>query len=229
MKLTDDAVKKLGNLLLHEREKRNLSLAQIKIKLDALGQIVSNSDIQRLERAERKTPNAILIKNLCKIYELDPIELFKQIGYLDAEPKENNSQFSPKCIYEKNEMTPIKVFDSIAAGIGYPCESIEYIEEIYLPVKNKGENTVGIRVKGDSMSPKINDGAIIIIEKETEILKNEIGAFYLNGDYLVKKKVVDKTGALILMSENPVYLPIVVKEHDDLKKLEKVVLILNWC
>lgn len=231
MKLTDDAVKKLGNLLLNEREKRNLSLAQVKIKLEALGQIVSNSDIQRIERAERKTPNAILIKNLCKIYDLDPIGLFKQIGYLDSEtkPKTEKSQFSPKFMYEKNEMIPIKVFDSIAAGIGYPCEAVEYVEEIYLPVKNRGENVVAVRVKGDSMCPKINDGALIIIEKDTEILENDIGAFYLNGDYLVKKKVVDKAGDFILMSENPTYLPIIVKPHDDFQELGKVIAILNWC
>lgn len=229
MKLTDDAVKKMGDLLLHEREKRNLSLAQVKIKLDALGQVVSNSDIQRIERAERKTPNAILIKNLCKIYDLDPISLFKEIGYLDSEAKTEKSQFSPKYVYERSEMTPIKVFDSIAAGIGYPCEALEYVEEIYLPVKNKGDNIVAVRVKGDSMYPKINDGALILIEKDTEILENDIGAFYLNGDYLVKKKVAGKNGELILMSENSAYLPIIVKPHDDFQGLGKVIAILNWC
>lgn len=233
MKLTDDAIKKLGDLLFHEREKRNLSLAQVKIKLENLEQVVSISDIQRLERAERKTPNAILIKNLCKIYNLDPVALFKQIGYLDAETEREQeregSQFSPKGFYEKNDMMPIKVFNSIAAGFGYPCEAIECTEEIYLPVKNRGENVVAVRVKGNSMYPKISDGALILIEKNSEILENEIGAFYLNGSYLVKKKIANKDKDLILMSENPTYLPIIIKEHDDFKELGKVIAILNWC
>ena len=229
MKLSDDAVKKLGDLLLHEREKRNLSLVQVKIKLESLKQVVSSSDIQRIEKAERKTPNAILIKNLCKIYDLDPIVLFKQIGYLDSDVENTESQFSSKGFYKKNDMTPIKVFDSIAAGFGYPCEALECTEEIYLPMKNKGENVVAVRVKGDSMTPKINNGALIIIEKESEILENEIGAFYLNGTYLVKKKIVNKDKDLILMSENPSYLPIIVKEHDDFRELGKVIAILNWC
>ena len=226
MKLTDEAVKKLGDLLLAEREKRKLSQAQVKIKLEGLGQLVNSSDIQRIEKGERKTPNAILIKNLCKLYNLDPIDLFREIGYLDPKPK-SKSQFSPECVYEKNEMIPIKVYDSIAAGFGYPCEAVECVEEIYIPVKNR-QNVVAVRVKGDSMSPRINEGSLILIEKDTEILENEIGVFCLNGDYLVKRKVVSGSGDLILMSENPEYSPILIKSHDDFQELGKVVGIFTW-
>lgn len=62
--------------------------------------MVNSSDIQKIEKGERKTSNAILIKNLCKLYNLDPIDLFREIGYLDPKSK-SKSQFSPECIYKK--------------------------------------------------------------------------------------------------------------------------------
>lgn len=231
MKISDEAVIKLGAILKEKRKNLDLTLEQVKIKIENMGQQVSRSDIQRLENGERKIPNAILIKNLCKIYNLDVIELFKKIGYLDSDTNANNlkkSQFSPSVIYENNEMKKIKVFGSIAAGIGYPCEAVEYIEEISLPLKN-AENIFAVRVSGDSMVPEIKDGSLILIEEGTEVFDKEIGAFYLNGDYLVKRKVRNGKGELFLMSENQVYLPIVVKEYDDFKELGKVVGILNWC
>ena len=54
MKLTDEAVKKLGDLLLAERERRKLSQAQVKIKLEGLGQLVNSSDIQKLKKEKEK-------------------------------------------------------------------------------------------------------------------------------------------------------------------------------
>lgn len=231
MKISNEAIVKLGIILKEKRKSLHLTLEQVKIKIDNMGQLVSRSDIQRLENGERKIPNAILIKNLCKIYDLNVIELFKKIGYLDNELDKDNlkkSQFSPNSIYDNNELKKIKVFDSIAAGIGYPCESVEYTEEIALPLKNT-ENIFAVRVSGDSMVPEIKDGALILIEEGIEILNKEIGAFYLNGDYLVKRKVQNNKGELFLISENQIYLPIIIKEYDDFKELGKVVGVLNWC
>lgn len=79
------------------------------------------------------------------------------------------------------------------------------------------------------MSPRINEGLLILIEKGTEILEKEIGAFCLNGDYLVKRKVISGSGDLILMSENQEYPPILIKQYDDFQELGKVVGIFTWC
>lgn len=82
MKLNDNEIKFLAILMKKSREKYNYTLEQMRLKLLTLGIAVARSDIQRIEEGERKIPNPILISGLCKIYELDAVEIFKKIGYI---------------------------------------------------------------------------------------------------------------------------------------------------
>lgn len=124
MKLSETEVIKLGNLLRNERQKLNLTLEEVKTKLEETGFIINTSDVLRMEKGERKTPNAILLKNLCNLYDLDVIQLFQEIGYLDAEKKEKNK---------------IKVYSELATAFLNPER---YFEEIDLNLKGE---IVGIK------------------------------------------------------------------------------------
>ena len=88
MKLSEEDIKKLGMLLQNKRKNLDFTLDDVREKLEELGQNVNTSDILRIERGERKTPNAILLKNLCRIYNIDVVRLFQEIGYLDIDKKE---------------------------------------------------------------------------------------------------------------------------------------------
>lgn len=124
MKLSEEDIKKLGIFLQNKRRSLSFTLDDVKEKLEELGQNVNTSDILRLEKGERKTPNAILLKNLCNLYDLDVIQLFQEIGYLDAEKKEKNK---------------IKVYSELATAFLNPER---YFEEIDLNLKGE---IVGIK------------------------------------------------------------------------------------
>lgn len=82
-----------------------------------------------------------------------------------------------------------------------------------------------IRVSGDSMSPEICNGDLVVIDLSYTASKCKSGyivAAYLNGGYLIK---VYEPGAyyFMLSSVNPKYDPIRITEEDDCTILGRVI------
>ncbi|HEY4533873.1 MAG TPA: S24 family peptidase [Fusobacterium sp.] len=219
MKLNDSEINKLSSLMKQQRQEKGYTLEQTRLKLEKNGLSVARSDIQRIEDGDRKIPNPILINALCKLYNIDTVKVFQKIGYLD---KKENLELSS----EMNNMKKIKIYSSIAAGFGNFSNEVKETEnEIYLPLKIEKDikDLCAIRVKDNGMIPEIKNGSLIIVKKNTEILNNEIGVFFLNGDWFIKRKKVTERDDLMLLSENRECVPILVRESDDYKELGKVI------
>ena len=115
----------------------------------------------------------------------------------------------------------IPLYESISAGYG--ASDVDFIEMIpAFGLKKNGTTYFAVKVKGDSMEPKIPNGSTIIIKKDIAIENGEIGAFNLNDENFVKQKKVVKD-RLILHSFNLAYEDKVVSEFDDFKEYGKVV------
>lgn len=102
----------------------------------------------------------------------------------------------------------INVYGHIAAGI--PIEAIEDIvdqEEISEEMLRHGEY-IALRVKGDSMEPKISDGDTVIIRIQDTIENGEIAAVYVNGNDVTLKRVHIEDNGLWLIGTNPAFTPI---------------------
>ena len=123
----------------------------------------------------------------------------------------------------------VPVFETVSAGFGAAAvDSI--IDYIALPFRTKTEadETLCIRVKGDSMSPKIEDGDLIQVQKQTSIDSGDVAVVLLdNEEGLVKKVEYDKE-YIKLISFNPYYPPIEFKGKDVLRisvvgKVKKII------
>lgn len=105
----------------------------------------------------------------------------------------------------------------VSAGAGMFFDSDGY-EEV------AGDDTVpedtdyAVRISGNSMEPKYKDGQILFIREQSTLNEGEIGIFALNGESYVKKLIKNT-----LVSLNPVYKPIRLRESDDFRVLGKVV------
>lgn len=76
-----------------------------------------------------------------------------------------------------------------------------------------------LRVKGDSMEPTINDGAIVLVdEQKTKPESNHIYAFIEDGELRVKRLEVIEGKVLTISSDNKVYQP-EVRINSDMNKL----------
>lgn len=101
----------------------------------------------------------------------------------------------------------IPVLGSVPAGI--PIEAVQDIldyEEISPDMARSGE-FFALRVKGDSMEPKISDGDIVIVRMQETAENGETAVVMVNGnDATVKRFYKTETG-ITLISTNPNYPP----------------------
>ena len=75
------------------------------------------------------------------------------------------------------------------------------------------ENRYVIRVKGDSMAPRIQDGDLILVDYIKEPRPGNIVVATVNGGVVVKK-YLHREGRVVLKSMNPQYADIEIKETD---------------
>lgn len=99
----------------------------------------------------------------------------------------------------------INVYGSVAAGI--PLEMIEDIvdtEEITEDMARTGE-FFGLKIKGDSMTPTICDGDIVIVRRQDDAESGDIVIATVNGDEATCKRLRKYKEGIELISVNPSY------------------------
>lgn len=102
----------------------------------------------------------------------------------------------------------INVVGRVAAGI--PIEAIEEIidtEEIPEDLAKTG-TFFGLKIKGDSMTPNICNGDVVIVRKQQDAESGEIIIATINGQDAVCKRLRKYKGGIELISNNPTYEPI---------------------
>ena len=215
----------IGQFLKFKREEAQLSQSQLSYKTG-----LSTSGIFRIENDERK-PSPETLDKYATLFSLNKVMLLELAGYIS---KDDIQEYTIPIINLKikeeienissTNQTTIPVYSSVSAGLGRVAESTP-IDYLSLPIKCS-ESCVGIKVSGDSMSPTITDGAIIILKKEIEVLDREIGVFLLNDEAYVKR-IIRKDKLLLLYSDNFLYEPIIVTEKDNFVICGKVIETLN--
>ncbi len=104
----------------------------------------------------------------------------------------------------------IPLYDSpVSAGCGNYLDS-DCNRTITMNLNELTERAdFAVRVRGDSMLPKYNDGDIVIVEASSSIDEGRVGIFVLNGDSYIKK-----LGRSALISLNPKYSAIQIGDND---------------
>ena len=112
---------------------------------------------------------------------------------------------------EKSEQPPqglkIPVLGTVAAGI--PISAVEDIldyEEVPQSWENQGE-FFGLRIKGDSMKPDINNGDTVIVRQQSTANNGDVVIALVNGDEATCKKFEKLDNGIMLISNNSEYSP----------------------
>lgn len=100
----------------------------------------------------------------------------------------------------------IPVFESVSAGFGSYADSA-VVDYVPLLVKNPSEAPLlmGLKVQGDSMYPKIEDGDIIVVRRQTSVDSGSIAVVLVDGEEGLVKKVEYGRDWIELISINPEY------------------------
>ena len=112
----------------------------------------------------------------------------------------------------------IKVYGRVAAGI--PIDAIQDIideEEISQQMALTGEY-FGLQIKGDSMEPRIKEGDIVIVRRQSDAESGDVVIALINGDEGVCKKLKKYKDGISLISFNPQYQPMYFSQQEIVEK-----------
>lgn len=185
------------------REENHYTLEEIGNKIG-----VHKSTILRWENGETGKIKNPILKELAELYNVNIVWL---MGY-DVPKKTINSN-------KKIETIKIPIVGRVAAGCPILAEE-EIIDTVDIPKEwlKDGYNYFGLRVKGDSMFPRILDGDYVIVRQQNEINTGNIGIVLINGDEAVVKEVHITDDGIILRSFNPMYPDMVFSKKDVVTK-----------
>lgn len=176
------------------REKKGISQSVIAKRIGITQQAYAN-----YENGHREPDNSTLIK-IAEYYHVS-------VDYLLSD----------------KEGIEIPVLGKVAAGI--PIEALENVidcEEISLELAMEGDY-FALSIKGDSMEPKISDGDIVIVKKQSDVNSGDIAIVIINGHEGTCKKLIKQGNGLILISTNPKYDPMIFS-FKEIQELPVVVL-----
>lgn len=109
---------------------------------------------------------------------------------------------------DQRKMRMVPLFETVSAGFGaYASDSIEDYMPIYFSNPSEALQTICIKVRGDSMYPKIENGDIIQVHKQESVDSGSIAVVLLDGDEGLVKVVEYGSDWIELRSINPMYPP----------------------
>ena len=158
----------------------------------------SQSNISSWESG-RTEPNQDIYIKLCDIFHCS-------LDYITGRSNENI--YSSDIEAGKSIGIKVPVLGSIPAGI--PIEAIEEIldyEEIPKEWASQGEY-FGLKVKGNSMEPRICSGDVVIVRKQEDAETGDVCVVMVNGFDATLKQIKKDTGGITLVPFNKSYSPV---------------------
>lgn len=194
----------------------------------ALGRMVgcSADNISAIERGD-SNPSASLLLNICRVLRTTKAWL------LEGKSSEQFIRESVAAYYGKNtidvsDFVPydIPLLGRAGAGRrvfsedGYPVG--EGYQKVHRPYDLFDPNAFAVEVEGDSMSPRYEDGDIVICSPAKGWNTGDYCVVIKKDDEVLVKKVADKDGAMILYSVNQAYDPILLNK-EEIRAMHKIV------
>ena len=159
----------------------------------------SKSSVAHIENG-RDIPRSMVVK-LAEVLDTTPAYL---MGWDDTSPSKPDPPNAVRLPQEIVRMVPL--YESVAAGFGaYADSSAVGIIPCCIESDWEAENSIGIKVKGDSMYPKIEDGDIVVVCKDMDYDDGQIVVARIDEDDAVVKRIHLYPTRLVLESINPEY------------------------
>lgn len=169
---------------------------QLGITLEEIGDYVgvSKTTVQRWESGNISNMRRDRIQKLAQILKLDPQQLIGGEGQMSAFVK-------------------IPVLGQVAAGMPITAQEdiIGYEEVPQSWVKN--DTLFALKIKGDSMEPRIVEGDIVVVRQQNDVESGQL-AVVMVGEEATCKKVIKHADGIALIANNPKYAPMLFSAQD---------------
>lgn len=116
---------------------------------------------------------------------------------------------------DQSNLRMVPLYESVAAGFSaYASADVQDYMPVYFNNPSEYEWTLCIKVKGDSMYPKIEDGDIIQVRKQEDVDNGSIAVVMVDDDDGLVKIVWKESDGIVLQSINPHYAPMHFMEEE---------------
>lgn len=185
----------IGEMIKKRREQLGMSQDELAKKLG----YKSRSSINKMELGLQDVPQR-KVKDFAKVLSVS-------IGYLlEDDQKQINDNLIP-------------IYSALSCGTG---TWVDEIPDDYVSVPESmrfSGRAFANFADGDSMTPKIRNGDLLIFQETPQIPSGSVGSFSLNGAYYCKRLKRLPDGSYWLFSDNPEYDPIPITKNDDFRVL----------
>lgn len=183
-----------GEILKELRTKAGVSQKKLSEGLHVSQQTVGSWEVNRT------TPSPDVMRRIADYFDVS-------IDHLYGRDTTDNSNSTVRSTGVR-----IPVYGETAAGI--PITAIENFdsddpddwEEIPEDMARSGEY-IALRIKGDSMEPRMRTGDVVIVRLQPEVENGDIAIVRVNGDEATCKKIKKTPEGVMLISLNPAYEP----------------------
>lgn len=177
---------------------------------------VKKAAIMKYEKGNVKNMKRSSIEILSKLFNVTPSYL------MCLDENENNIKIQDVIKPQK-----VPVLGKISAGLPlYADEQLDGYMMAPETIIKEGIEYFYLRVQGDSMNTKFNDGDLVLVQKQDTLENGEIGAIRVNGFDATVKRFKTQGDLIILepMSTNPIHTVQIYNPKDvDIKIIGKVI------
>lgn len=165
---------------------------------------ISGNTMTELKSGRTRT---LSVKNTIKVANYFGISVSFLMDDNDAPPI-NDKPDSNITVLPNKKIRMVPLYESVSAGFGVLANDmiVDYIP-LFISSDIEASETLCIKVQGNSMYPKIEDGDIVQVQKVASVDSGKIAVVLIDDDDGLVKRVVYGDDWIELQSINPEYPP----------------------
>ena len=145
-----------------------------------------------------KTPRMPVIERLADLFGVSKTEIIEDAKSTPVSP-----------------ITRVPILGRVAAGSGCRADdNLDGYENVPTDILTTEEEYILLNVKGDSMSPKIEEGDRLLIQLQPSVDSGSYAVVLIDDEDGVVKKVCYSKNRIELISENPYYPPRIFEDSE---------------
>jgi repressor LexA len=199
----------IGDRIRKARENKEIDQSALASKVD-----IATRTVQRWEKGEQ-VPGGDFLMQIARVTGVRPDWLLTGEGdmYIRLDRAPNILRFKQDSTFPKVNLVEIPLLSSVPAGRTAAIFHPEHVER-YVTVDNLNDSgAFALTVKGSSMSPKIEDGDIVVVSPQREARSGDICVVRVNEEDVLKMVKFDSEH-IHLIPLNTEFDPLTVRKRD---------------
>jgi SOS-response transcriptional repressor LexA len=159
-------------------------------------------------------PDGVSITKIARATGVQPTWLLTGEGEMYPLPSRPDNVYSlPMTVRKKSRLVELPLISAVPAGKVATMFHPDHVDDYVTVDDVRDPGAFALRVKGNSMSPRIEDGDVVIVSPQAEARNGDICVVRVEGEDTLKKVKFEGT-YVHLIPLNPEYEPVTVRRKD---------------